>query len=71
MSIPHVFQGKFTEKYLKKFHLPKIQFQLLDGCFIDLLPYNHNITEWGRGKVFAFGKPDGHQKSLLLNYELG
>jgi len=39
MLNPLVFQGKFTEKYFKKFHLPKIQFQLLDGRFVDLLPY--------------------------------
>jgi len=40
MPISLVFQGKFTEKYFKKFHLPKIQFQLLDGRFMDLLPYS-------------------------------
>jgi len=34
MPISLVFQGKFTEKYFKKFHLPKIQFQLLDGRLI-------------------------------------
>jgi len=33
MPIPLAFQGKFTKKYFKKFHLPKIQFQLLDGHF--------------------------------------
>jgi len=38
MPIPLVFQGKFTEKYFKKFHLPKIQFQLLDGRSMDILP---------------------------------
>jgi len=38
MSIPLVFQGNFTEKNFKKFHLPQIQFQHLDGRFIDLLP---------------------------------
>jgi len=38
MSIPLVFKGKFTEKYFKKFHLPKIQFRLLDGRFMDFLP---------------------------------
>jgi len=37
MQISLVFQGKFGEKYFKKFHLPKIQYQLLDGCFMDLL----------------------------------
>jgi len=36
MPIPLVFQGKFIEKYFKKFHLPKILFQLLDGRFMDL-----------------------------------
>jgi len=39
MPIPLVFQGKFTENYFKKLHLPKIQFQLLGGRFLDLLPY--------------------------------
>jgi len=38
MLIPLIFQGKFIEKNFKKFHLPKIPFQLLDGCFMDL-PY--------------------------------
>jgi len=39
MSIPLVFQGKFTEKYFKTFHLPQIQLQPLDGPFMNLLPY--------------------------------
>jgi len=26
MPIPLGFQGKFTEKYFKKFHLPKVSF---------------------------------------------
>jgi len=39
MPILLVFEGKFTEKYFEKFHLPKIQFQCLDGWFMDLLPY--------------------------------
>jgi len=38
MWIPLASQGKFTEKNFKKFHLPKIQFQLLDGRFMNLLP---------------------------------
>jgi len=38
MPIPLVFQGKITEKYFKKLHLPKIQFQILNGRFMDLLP---------------------------------
>jgi len=38
MPIPLVFQGKFTEKYFKKFHFPKIQFQLLNEWFTNLLP---------------------------------
>jgi len=38
MPIPLVFQEKFTEKCFKKFHLPKIQFQLLNGLFMDLPP---------------------------------
>jgi len=37
MPIPLLFQGKFTEKYFKKFHFPKTQFQLLDGWFLPLL----------------------------------
>jgi len=40
MPIPLVFQEKFTEKYFQKFHLPKIQFQLLHGRFMNLLPYS-------------------------------
>ncbi len=39
MPIPFVFQGKFTEKYLKKYYLHKFQFELLDDRFMDLLPY--------------------------------
>jgi len=45
MPISLVFQGKFTGKYFKKFHLPKIQFQLLDGRFMDLLSYAVKISE--------------------------
>jgi len=30
MEIPLVFEGNFTKKYFKKFHLPKTQFQLLE-----------------------------------------
>jgi len=39
MSIPLVFEGNFTEKYLKMFHLPKIQFQPLHVHLMSLLPY--------------------------------
>jgi hypothetical protein len=39
MPISLAFQGKFTEKYFKKFYLPKSQLQLLDERFMDLLPY--------------------------------
>jgi len=31
MSISLFSQGKFAEKYFKKFHLPNFQFQVLDG----------------------------------------
>jgi len=34
MPTPLVFEGKFTEKYFEKFHLPKIEFQCSDGWFI-------------------------------------
>jgi len=37
---------KIDWKYFKKFHLPKTQFQLLDGRFMPLLPY-----KWLRSKV--------------------
>ncbi len=39
MPIPFFFQGKFTEKYFKKFYLHKFRFQLLDERFMDLLTY--------------------------------
>ena len=39
MPIHLVFLGKFTEKYFKRFYLLKIQFQLLDRHFMNLLPY--------------------------------
>jgi len=39
MPTPLVFQGKFTENYFKELCLPKIQFQLLGGRFLNLLPY--------------------------------
>jgi len=45
MPIPLVFQGKFTEKYFKKFHLPQTQFELLDGRFLPLLPYFINTEK--------------------------
>jgi len=38
MPISLVFQGKFTEKYFKMFHLPEIHFKLLNDQFMDLLP---------------------------------
>jgi len=38
MPIPLVFEEKFTEKYFKKFHLSKTQFQVLDGQVLPLLP---------------------------------
>jgi len=37
VPILFAFQGKYVEKYFKKFHSPKFRFQLLDGHFIDLL----------------------------------
>jgi len=40
MPIPLLFQEKFIEKYFKKFHLPKIQFQPLGVWFMNLLPYH-------------------------------
>jgi len=53
MSIgPLLFQGKLTEKYFMKFHLPKIQIQPLSGPSMDLLSYqlfaNLNPDSWGQ-----------------------
>jgi len=46
MPILFLFQEKFIEKYFKKFHLPKIQFQLLDEQLMDLLPYLKGRVVW-------------------------
>jgi len=56
MPILLVFQRKFTEKYFKKFHLPQIQFQFLNGHFIDLLPYYCSGTN----------EPDENWKTSIL-----